>query len=150
MKILLAIDNSKYSAAAIEAVASRPWPPETIVRVLYTVKQSVAPAAGMWFNAAANLEQTCEALVKQAEQLTMDVADRLKSVGLAVETAVHSGNRRSIIVDEAKEWSADLIFIGSRGYTGIKKLLFGSLAQSVISHAPCSIELVRLPDDQAV
>ena len=37
----------------------------------------------------------------------------------------------------------DLIVVGSHGYSGIKRWLLGSVAQSVVSHAPCSVEVVR-------
>jgi nucleotide-binding universal stress UspA family protein len=56
---------------------------------------------------------------------------------------VRRGDPRSVILEEAKEWDADLIVVGSHGYTGIKRLLLGSVAQSVVSHAPCSVEVVR-------
>ena len=46
-------------------------------------------------------------------------------------------------LDRAEEWSADLVVVGSHGYTGLKRLLLGSVAQSVVSHAPCSVEVVR-------
>ena len=45
MKILLAVDGSEHSAAAVEEVASRPWPPETTVRVLSAVECVAPPAA---------------------------------------------------------------------------------------------------------
>ena len=48
-----------------------------------------------------------------------------------------------MIVDEAKDWPADLIVVGSHGYSGVKRWLLGSVAQSVVSHAPCSVEVVR-------
>jgi nucleotide-binding universal stress UspA family protein len=149
MRILLAIDNSKHSAAAIDAVTSRPWPPETVVRVLYTVEQSVIPAFALWHNTADDSQQERQREIEHANQLTTDVANWLDKAGLACETSVRIGNPRSIIVDEAKEWFADFIIIGSQGYTGIKKLLLGSVAQSVVSHAPCSIEIVRPQDEQA-
>ena len=53
------------------------------------------------------------------------------------------GDARSVIVDEAQKWSADLVMLGSHGYTGIKRLLLGSVALLVVSHAPCSVEIVR-------
>ena len=46
-------------------------------------------------------------------------------------------------VDEATEWPADLIVLGSHGYTGLKRWLLGSVAQSVVAHASCSVEVVR-------
>jgi nucleotide-binding universal stress UspA family protein len=56
---------------------------------------------------------------------------------------MREGDPRSVIVEEAEQWPAELIVLGSHGYTGIKKWLMGSVAQSVVSHAPCSVEVVR-------
>ena len=57
---------------------------------------------------------------KEAKQLTERVAHSLAASGLATETVVHDGDPGSVIVDEAKGWKADLIVLGSHGYTGIK------------------------------
>jgi nucleotide-binding universal stress UspA family protein len=143
MKILLAIDGSEYSAAAVEAVAARPWPPGTMVRVLSAVERVVPPATEVWYDAGGSLEQAREELTKRADQLTADVAEKVRAAGLTAETAVRDGDPRSAIVDEAEEWDADLIVVGSHGYTGLKRWLLGSVAQSVVSHAPCSVEVVR-------
>jgi nucleotide-binding universal stress UspA family protein len=145
MRILLAIDDSNYSRVAAEAVASRPWPPGTQVRVLSVVNFILLPitdplmaASGMEYAERTRLQQ-----MSLAEQLTENVAESLRVSGLTAETAVLNGDPRSTIVDEAVDWKADLIVVGSHGYTGIKRLLLGSVAQSVISHAPCSVEVVR-------
>src|SRR5829696_2448851 len=143
MKILLAIDGSEHSGAAVEAVAARPWPPGTIVRVLSAVERVVPPATEVWYDAGGSLEQAREALTKRADQLTAGVAEKVRAAGLTAETAVRDGDPRSAIVDEAEAWDADLIVVGSHGYTGLKRWLLGSVAQSVVSHAPCSVEVVR-------
>ena len=143
MKILLAIDGSEHSGAAVEAVAARPWPPGTIVRVLSAVERVVPPATEVWYDAGGSLEQAREELTKRADQLTVGVAEKVRAAGLTAETAVRDGDPRSVIVDEAEEWDADLIVVGSHGYTGLKRWLLGSVAQSVVSHAPCSVEVVR-------
>jgi len=143
MKILLAIDDSPYSSEAVRAVAARPWPPGTTVRVLSAVEQIPPPAAELWYDAGGDLERARQELTKRAEQLTARVAESLAASGLAAEPAVRQGDPRSVIVDEAKEWGADLIVLGSHGYTGLQRLLLGSVAQSVVSHAPCSVEVVR-------
>ena len=143
MKILLAIDGSEYSAAAVEAVAARPWPPGTMVRVLSAVERVVPPATEVWYDAGGSLEQAREELTKRADQLTVGVAEKVRAAGLTAETAVRDGDPRSAIVDEAEAWDADLIVVGSHGYTGLKRWLLGSVAQSVVSHAPCSVEVVR-------
>jgi nucleotide-binding universal stress UspA family protein len=143
MKILLAIDGSEYSAAAVEAVATRPWPSGTMVRVLNAMEPIVPPAAELWYDAGGNLERARQELTTHAEQLTAGVAETLRASGLSVETAILNGDPRSAIVDEAERWSADLIVIGTHGYTGIKRWLLGSVAQAVVSHAPCSVLVVR-------
>jgi nucleotide-binding universal stress UspA family protein len=143
MKILLAIDGSEYSAAAVEEVAARPWPSGTQVRVLSAVERVVPPAAEVWYDAGGSLEHARQEMTKHADQLTAGVAETLRASGLAAETAVRDGDPRSVIVDEAKEWDADLIMVGSHGYTALKRWLLGSIAQAVVSHAPCSVEVVR-------
>ena len=143
MKLLLAIDNSKYSAEAIKEVANRVWPPKTIVRVISVVEPVPPPAAELWYDASGSLERVQQEMVKRATELTQKTTERLKRKGLQIESAVREGDARSVIVDEARKWSADLVVLGSHGYTGIKRLLLGSVALSVVSHAPCSVEIVR-------
>ena len=143
MRILLAVDGSPYSAVAAESVLSRPWPKGTVVRVVSAVDTIVPPAAELWYDAGGSLEEANRQIVNQAEQLIDKVGETVRASGLTVETAVRRGDPRSVILDEAKEWGADLIVVGSHGYSGIKRLLLGSVAQSVVSHAPCSVEVVR-------
>jgi len=143
MKVLLAIDNSKYSAEAVKEVANRPWPPKTIVRVISVVEPVPPPAAELWYDASGSLEGVQQEMVKRATELTQKTSERLKQQGLKIESVVREGDARSVIVDEAQRWSADLVVLGSHGYTGIKRLLLGSIASSVVSNAPCSVEIVR-------
>jgi nucleotide-binding universal stress UspA family protein len=82
-------------------------------------------------------------MTKVATELTTRAAEKLEGKGFTVKTMVRDGDPRSVIVDEAANWSADLIVLGSHGYTGIKRFLLGSVALSVVSHAPCSVEVVR-------
>src|SRR5688500_11997669 len=143
MKLLLAIDNSDYSAVAIKEVAKRPWPPKTIVRVISIVEPVPPPAAELWYDASGSLERGQKEMKKRATELTLTASQSLKRKGLKSEAAVREGDARSVIVDEARRWSADLIVLGSHGYTGIKRLLLGSVASSIVNHAPCSVEIVR-------
>jgi nucleotide-binding universal stress UspA family protein len=143
MKILLAIDNSEHSAEAVREIAVRPWPPNTTVRVLSAIEPVTPPAVELWYDAGGNLERVQQEMTKRANELTTRGAERLEGKEFAVETMVRDGDPRSVIVDEAANWSADLIVLGSHGYTGIKRLLLGSVALYVVSHAPCSVEVIR-------
>jgi nucleotide-binding universal stress UspA family protein len=145
MKILLAIDGSSYSTDAAEAVAAHSWPPDTVVRVLTAVEAIIPTGPDIWFSIGGGetIELVRQEMTRQAKQLVSRIAETMGAGGPVVETAVIFGDPRSVIVDQAEEWSADLIVIGSRGLTGLKRLLLGSVAQSVISHAPCSVAVVR-------
>jgi nucleotide-binding universal stress UspA family protein len=81
--------------------------------------------------------------MKYAEDIVLRALERLEKDGLHVDTIVREGDPRTEIVDEATEWRADLIVVGSHGHTGLTRLLLGSVAQAVVAHAPCSVEVVR-------
>lgn len=121
----------------------RPWPSNTIVRILSVVEPIVPPAAELWYDAGGNLDRVNDDIKKRLTELTAKASEELQGKGFTIETAVRQGDPRSVIVDEAAEWPADLIVLGSHGYTGIKRLLLGSVASYVVSHAPCSVEVVR-------
>jgi nucleotide-binding universal stress UspA family protein len=50
---------------------------------------------------------------------------------------------KSIIMDEAEKWGADLIVVGSHGHRGIERFLLGSVSEGVALHAKCSVEVIR-------
>src|SRR5215207_9524391 len=103
MKILLAVDDSPDSSEAVGAVAARPWPPGTAVRVLSAVGKLPPPAAELWYDAGGDLERAQQEMTNRAEGLTARVAEALKASGLAAEAVVRQGDPRAVIVDEAKE-----------------------------------------------
>jgi nucleotide-binding universal stress UspA family protein len=143
MKILLAIDKSKYSEAAIEEVAKRAWPAGSTLRVLSVVEPLPVPASELWYDNRGSLDAAEREMRKNLTELTRTSAAELRRRNLKVESAVRDGHPRTTIVDEARKWRADLIVMGSHGRTGLTRLLLGSVAQYVVSHAPCSVEVVR-------
>jgi nucleotide-binding universal stress UspA family protein len=142
MRILLAIDGSPHSQAAVDEVARRPWPTGSTVRVMSAI-QPYAPPATEFVLAGATFDDMRQQQTTTAEELTGTAAAALKDAGLPTETKVRDGDPRSAIVDEADEWGADLIVVGSHGRSGLTRWLLGSVAQAVVGHAPCSVEVVR-------
>ena len=143
MKILVPTDGSPHSQEAIDEVARRPWPADTTIRVISAVQPIPPAATDFVFSNAASFDQLYQEQTKTAEQLTRQVADSFGAVNLSADSVVRMGDPRSVIVDEAKEWGADLIVMGSHGRTGLKRWLLGSVAESVVAHSPCSVEVVR-------
>jgi nucleotide-binding universal stress UspA family protein len=142
MKILLAIDGSTPSHDAINEVARRPWPSPSTVRILSIIQPYTPPATEIVL-ASATLEEIRRQQARDAEQLTWQAGERIAARGLSIETAVREGDPRTAIIDAADEWDADLIVVGSHGRTGLERLVMGSVAQAVVAHAHCSVEVVR-------
>src|SRR5215468_12722288 len=79
----------------------------------------------------------------EAEQTLARYADQLRASKLEVEAVVREGYPASVIVEEAASRSADLIVIGTRGLSGLKHLLLGSIAERVVQKAPCAVLTVK-------
>jgi nucleotide-binding universal stress UspA family protein len=145
MKVLLAIDGSPHSHAALVECATRPWPDGTEVQVLTVVHSSIPLFFDPAFVAvAAHMEQTLDrrrdapALVEAAANVIRD-ANR----NISVATKVMEGIPKDAIVEEAQSWGADLIVLGSHGYGRVQRVVLGSVAGAVIAKAPCSVQVVR-------
>jgi nucleotide-binding universal stress UspA family protein len=142
MKILLGIDNSRFSGDGLRAIITQFRPENTEVKVLH-VLQPVVPMAPPEMSLGYVPEM--EYQKKPALALVERTAGQLRSAGFKVDTAVTVGDIRESLIDTAEEWRADLIVVGSHGQGGIECFLLGSVAESVARHAKCSVEIVRIP-----
>lgn len=133
MKILLAVDASASSENAVQAVAARPWPPDTTIEIINVVQPSY-----VW-----DVPSLVEGMRQTSSEHVQAVANRLRSSGFAVTTRVLFGDPRAVIVDQAAEMGADLVVVGSHGSTGLGLFLLGSVSKAVLRYAPCSVEIVR-------
>lgn len=145
MKILLAVDGSEFSEAAIEEVALRPWPPNSEVKVITAAELPVIIGLEPWAATPIYFDQMQGALRDSARAVVEQAVTKLKAAGseLRISSSVLEGAPREIIVDEAEAWGADLIVMGSRGLGTWGRLLLGSVSSAVVHHAKCSVEIVR-------
>lgn len=73
--------------------------------------------------------------------------DCLRGFGTEGECLVGDGNAVSAILRAAEDLPAELVVVGTRGRTGLARLALGSVAEAVLSRAPCSVLVVRLQED---
>jgi nucleotide-binding universal stress UspA family protein len=141
MKILLAIDSSAPSEHALAEVAARPWLKSTTVCVLNVIEPGLLgeELQLMKWASASVMEMATEG----ARTMVDRAAEALRKHHLEAATAVVKGDPRIEIADYAKKWDADMIVVGSHGRSGVKRLLMGSVARTVLRHAHCSVEVVR-------
>ena len=148
MKILLAVDMSDCSEAAARSVRAQFVPTGNEVRVLYAVdwERHVPPpyAFAQGRDAAASIVALRDSMMRAAEAYVRRVAAPLREAGFSVTTDVcPEGDPRTVILDMAANWPADLIVVGSHGRTGLDRFLLGSVSERVVRHAPCSVQVVR-------
>lgn len=143
MKILIAIDGSPCSAAAVAEAAKRPWPAGSEFRVIFVEPpldpKLVASATPGAFDQLVKLQQG------EALQHLQSAVAVLAQVGVqgTISSALLQGLPKDTIVAAAEEWGADLIFLGSHGYGPLRRFFLGSVSSYVANNAPCSVEIVR-------
>lgn len=146
MKILLAIDDSQFSEAATRILATQFRVQDTEVRVLHLIEPiilSVPPQMAQGY--APEMSEIRQDQLKKGQELVAQAAQVLRAAGFKVDAVLKEGDIRAGIVDTAAEWHADLIVLGSHGRKGVERFLLGSVSEAVARHAPCSVEIVRVP-----
>ena len=144
LRLLIGVDNSPYSNAAVEAVRRREWPLGTEARLLAVVDTVMAvtpdpsqPQIMKW------IEVDEEENWEEVRQIFQPLADELCAAGLDAAVMIRRGNPTHELLDEAESWGADCIFLGPKGTRGIDRLLLGSVSSAVAARAHCSVEVVR-------
>lgn len=144
MKILLAVDDSKFSQAALRMLLAQNNPRKTDVRVLHVVEPLDAPYYPELSSPyPTNVDEINKGRMRAGRELVERFIKTLRTAGFKADSAVKSGHVRTLAVDVAKKWHADLIVVGSHGRKGLKKLLLGSVSDHIARHAPCSVQIVR-------
>ena len=146
MKILLAVDGSRFSDAALEEVGRRPWPHNTEIMVVTAFEAPIAATPEVWALPPDYYERIEQSVRTRADSvMETAVADLIAALGPGVEITGKcvAGSPQRVILDEAEKWKADLIVVGSHGYPAWERLLLGSVSQAVVAHAKCSVEVVR-------
>ena len=146
MKILLAVDGSECSDAAVKEIAHRPWPVGTVMKVFSVVELPFAPTTETWALPDSYYTQLEESGRERAQAaIEKSVKTLREEIGMVLEiiTDIKMGHAATTIIDEAESWRADLLIIGSHGYRGFKRFLLGSVSTTIASHAKCSVEIIR-------
>jgi nucleotide-binding universal stress UspA family protein len=143
MKILIGVDDSEHSRAAVDWVKSASWPRGTKVFVAAAVSVPVMVTTEIYAPGPGMSTQAFEEAVRMGEELTARTEKDLGSHGLDTEARVLHGDPRESLVNYAGAIGADLIVVGSHGRSGLAKLILGSVASHVVSHAPCSVLVVK-------
>ncbi len=149
MKILVATDGTKHSKAALEKVADFKLSSSDEINIVSVVDMAVPMSVDMYggyITPTADIEKNVrEVAEKILEDAKNYISEQIKDV--AVNTEILYGSPDSRIVETAEKIKADLIIVGSHGYNRWERILLGSVSNSVVHHAPCSVLVVRTSDE---
>jgi nucleotide-binding universal stress UspA family protein len=143
IRLILGLDGSPNSAAALHAITLRSWPPATEVRVVIAVDIRLATALpslspDFSFPVPINVEEQ-----EWPRAVAQSAVRELQKAGLAANSAVRDGDPKAVLIEEADACQADTIVVGARGLSRVQGFLLGSVASTVASRARCSVEIVR-------
>ncbi len=148
MKILIATDGSTFSDAAIEKVCQMFENSEDAhVKIVSAYEPPVmAVAAPFAFPTGYNpvLEKEFKDLATQTiAEAERKIGERFPGLKDNLSTRVLCGSPQRTIVEEAENWGADLIVVGSHGYGFWERMFLGSVSNAIVHQAPCSVLIVR-------
>ena len=148
-RILVPVDGSENAAraASVAIEYARKFEAEVfVIHVIAIPAHTLAEVEGgiggldssesrqYFASARQNAKAIVDEVVKSAE------AKNVKATGIIQE---YSFSVVETIVDHAAKYNVDLIVIGTRGLTGFRKLLIGSISSGVVNHAHCPVLLIR-------
>lgn len=135
-KIVVGTDGSGTASLAVQQAGELAIALHAEIHVVTVYAGAVRPALD---------EDVSRAAVANASREVLDRASsQLRSAGVAtVHEHPADGDPAEAILEVAEEVGADLIVVGNKGVSGIRRFLLGSVAQKVVQHAPCGVLVAR-------
>ena len=137
MKVLVATDGSEHSMKAVRRaleLAEREGAEITLLSVSYYSKE--------------DLDEIPMGIQDKLDAQAADALKKAKALfdekGIKVEAVLQAGYvPANIIIKKAEEGKFDRILMGSKGLSGLERLLIGSTAAKVVANAPCTVTVIR-------
>lgn len=159
-RIVIGVDGSPQSDAAIARLSVRSWPKGSAAHLVTAVNAVVYTAFFSEDYFAVPLVSTAvtpdgsavkqEWRVKNAKKPTAwikkmhaEYKATLENAGLIVTSLIKEGDPKVVLAEEAGRWGADGIFLGAEGHSRVERIVIGSVSAAIASRAHCSVEVIR-------
>ena len=147
-RILVPVDGSPTSDRGLQEAIRLAKLTGAQIRLLHVVDiVSVYAISGEGYAVPASVD-ILEPVRQGGREIVRVARDAVTSQGIAADTAMRensAGRVADLIVQEALDWHADLIVLGTHGRRGVQRMVVGSDAELVVRRAPVPVLLVRLP-----
>ncbi|MHB1867451.1 MAG: universal stress protein [Nitrososphaerales archaeon] len=145
--ILVTTDGSENANRAVEAATILAKQNGSELIIVHVVSETVpAQYSPIGINTpVADYTNYFQIAEEQGKKIIDQAVEKAKGEGIKVrgETFRTISSTVESIVEAADKEHADLIVVGTRGLGGFKKLLMGSVSSGIVSHANCSVLIVR-------
>lgn len=142
-RLMVGVDGSSGAAKAVRAIRMREWPEGTEVRLI-AVDDGSEPVRIK--DIPVRLEEMMdgnETPPVNARLMLEGARMILSEEGVNVSAEVIEGDPQRVLIDEARKWKADSLFVGARGMESEEGSGLGRVAHKLVTGAHCSVELVR-------
>jgi nucleotide-binding universal stress UspA family protein len=147
MKIILAVDGSKYSRWATDVLLGLPLAEEPEIEIMHVVDVPTVTEALIAPSMVGKYRKGNAAMAEKkfdlAQRLTAQVLERVRKRWTRVGAIITRGSVADTIVARARKEKANLIIVGARGLSNIQRFLLGSVSQKIVTYAPCSVLVVK-------
>jgi nucleotide-binding universal stress UspA family protein len=149
MIIILATDGTVSGEAAADAITKFSLMKGDQIKVISVIDMALPMSIDVYGGYIPDTSGLENAAREHATKVVAETAGRLAAyfgeTGVEITTDILFGSPESRIVETAEDIKADLIVLGSHGYNTWERLLLGSVSDSVVHHAHCSVMVVRRP-----
>lgn len=146
-RILVPVDGSDASRAGLNEALNLAGEHQSSLRLVHVVDDLITMPV---YEGAMFAGELIEQLRKQGRQLLDECAQLARKKGLNVDTVLTErvgGQAGVLIIEQAQNWPAELIVMGTHGRRGLKRIVLGSDAEYVVRHTNVPVLLVRAPSD---
>jgi nucleotide-binding universal stress UspA family protein len=154
MKLLIAYDGSDSADTAIDGLQRAGLPAENVEALVVSIGEVWLPPAdevgddtftSQTVPGLKEVRERAAQVMEEAEQLAQRGSKRVQQnfPGWQVSHEVRNGSPGFELLQVAREWSADLIVVGSHGHSALGRFVLGSVSQKVLTEASTSVHIGR-------
>ncbi len=151
MKVILATDGTKHSESAVDMSTRFALGEGDELLVVSVVDMAIPMTFDAYTGYIPDTSELETAARENAKKVLSETKAKIENnfgeAKVAISTETLFGSPEIKIVEKAEEMDADVIVVGSHGYNRWERLLLGSVSDSVVHHAPCSVLVVRSSEE---
>ena len=141
-RVTLAVDDSRPSRVAAQFLRSHILPESATVTILSSAESPVSDLAARYLSAS-QISALMQPVIERNTRFVNSLRDEFIAEGRTAIIKVHVNHVIDTIVKDVEADHADLLVVGSRGLTKSERFHLGSVSESLLRHAPCSVLIVR-------